>query len=97
MLSDVTLQIRLFAANEGGRQSDITGQFYACPILVDDEAFDCRMYLPEEGLKLGQTYIVPVKFLNPDLVLPKLIPGKEVGLWEGKQIGTGSVVSVTGQ
>lgn len=96
MHSDAFLLIRLFTTHEGGRQSDISGQVYACPILIDGEAFDCRMYLPEGGLKLGDTYEVPVKFMNPSMVLPKLVPGKEVGIWEGKPIGIGSVVSVPG-
>jgi len=33
-----------------------------------------------------------VKFLRPDLVLPKLSPGKQISLWEGKEIATGSVI-----
>lgn len=95
MRSDAILKVCFFTASEGGRQSDILGQVYACPVLVDAEAFDCRMFLPEGGLRLGDTYVVPVKFLSPDMVLPKLAPGKEVGLWEGKKIGIGSVVSIT--
>jgi hypothetical protein len=45
-----------------------------------------------QTLMLGETYELPIKFLNPDLALPKMSPGKLVKLWEGKDIATGKVM-----
>jgi hypothetical protein len=45
-------------------------------------------------LELGNTYELPIKFLNPSLALPKLSPGKAVKLWEGKDIAIGNVVAI---
>jgi hypothetical protein len=93
MKPDVIIEVRFKMASEGGRQGDILGgEFYGCPLFVEGEAFDCRLLLSGRTLQLGETYELPVKFLNPALVLPKLLPGKSVKLWEGKEIATGKVV-----
>jgi hypothetical protein len=65
---------------------------YGCPLFVNGEGFDCRLYLGGQTLQLGETYEVPIKFMNPDLILPKLAPGKPITLWEGKEIATGKIV-----
>lgn len=64
----------------------------ARPLFVEGEAFDCRLLLGGRILQLGQMYERPVKFLNPDLVLSKLSPGKPIKLWESKDIAKGKVV-----
>lgn len=90
---DAIIEVRFKTPDEGGRQGDVTGgEFYGCPLFVEGEAFDCRLLLSGRTLQLGETYELPVKFLNPGLVLPKLSPGKSVKLWEGKDIATGKVV-----
>ena len=68
------------------------GEFYGCPLFIEGEAFDCRLFLGGRTLQLGETYELPVKFLSPDLGLPKLSLGKSATLWEGKDIATGKVV-----
>jgi len=50
------------------------------------------LLLNDRTLQLGETYELPVKFLNPDVALRKLSAGKSVTLWEGKDIATGEVV-----
>lgn len=93
MRPDATIEVRFKTTAEGGRQSDLIGaEFYACPFFVEGEAFDCRLLLDGRSIQLGQTYELPVKFLNAGLVLPKLLPGKPVTLWEGKDIAAGKVV-----
>jgi len=94
MMSDVTIKIRFKTNAEGGRQAKVEIALipYGCLLVVDGEAFDCRVLQKERVLELGKTYELPVKFLRPDLVLPKLSPGKQISLWEGKEIATGSVI-----
>jgi hypothetical protein len=36
------------------------------------KAFDCRFLITDQRLELGGNYEVPIKFLSPELVLPKL-------------------------
>lgn len=93
MNTDAIIEIRFKTPAEGGRHGAINGIFYGCPLFIGGEAFDCRIFLNGKTLLLGETYKLPVKFLNRDLVLPKLSQGKPVILWEGKEIATGRIVS----
>jgi len=92
MQPDAIIEVRFKTTAEKGRQTAVTGEVYGCPLFVDGEAFDCRLCLDGRTLDLGKTYEIGVKFLNPQLALPRLLPGKTVSLWEGKEIATGKVV-----
>ena len=94
MKPDATINVRFFTSSEGGRISAVEGQYYACPLFVENEGFDCRLLLNGRRLELGKTYEVPVKFLYRELALPKLSAGKEVLLWEGRNVAKGVVVQV---
>ena len=90
--SPVNMKIRFKTSEEGGRKSSVHGEYYSCPIIIDGEAFDCRMMLNGRSFQLGEWYEVAAVFLNPHLVLPKLQVGKDVILWEGKEIGVGKIL-----
>ena len=97
MNPDAFITVRFKTTAEGGRQGAIViperpEYHYGCPLFVDGEAFDCRLLITGQTLQLGETYELPIKFLNPDLAVSKLSPGKLVTLWEGKDIATGKVV-----
>ena len=92
MKPDAIIEVRFKKTTEGGRESAIVGDVYGCPLFVEGEGFDCRLLLTGKELQLGETYEIPVKFMNPDMVLPKLSIGKTITLWEGKDIATGKVV-----
>jgi hypothetical protein len=63
---------------------------------LDGEYFDWRVYLEDEvKLEPGGTYQLQVRFLNPALVLPRLHPGKDVTLREGKLVAEGKVLQVS--
>jgi hypothetical protein len=94
MEPDAIIAVRFKTPEENGRRSPIDGDYYGCPFCVDGEYFDCRLLLAGQQLELGETYEVPVQFLRPDLVLPKLRKEKEFTLWEGKEVATGKVVRV---
>lgn len=93
MKADILIKVRFKTEIEGGRKGAITGSFYGCPLFVDGSGFDCRLFL-DSKIELGLTYEVPVKFMNPELVLPKLYPGKIFTLWEGKDVATGTVLKI---
>jgi hypothetical protein len=94
MKPDAIIKIRLKTTTEGGRQGAIkvAKHPYGCPLFVGGEAFDCRFLIEDQTLELVGTYEVPIKFLFPELVLPRLSVGMPVTLWEGKDIATGEVV-----
>jgi hypothetical protein len=72
----------------------IAQDLYRCTLLVTGEAFDCRLLVTSRILRPGETYELPVKFLSPHLVVPKLAVGTVVTLWEGKEIATGEVIEL---
>jgi hypothetical protein len=97
---DIFIQIRFKTPAEGGRQTAITipeqaNYHYGCLLFVDGEGFDCRFLVKGITLVLGQTYELPVKFLWPDLALPKMLQEKSVTLWEGVEIAVGRVLRIT--
>ena len=96
MLPDAIIEMRFFTPSEGGRTHPIEGQYYSCPMFLDDEAFDCRVMLNGMKLQLGETFKLGVIFLSPSLVVPRLRVGKRVVFWEGRTIGEGRVLEVRG-
>jgi hypothetical protein len=92
MKAEAVIEVRFKTTAEGGRRTDIVGYIYGCPLSVDGKKFDCRMVLDGKTLKLGETYELLVEFLWPDLALPELSPGKDISLWEGREIATGRVL-----
>ena len=74
MKPDAIIKVRFKTTAEGGRQGPIVigEKPYGCPLLVEGEAFDCRMLVNGQTLQLGNTYELPIKFVNLDLVLSSL-------------------------
>jgi hypothetical protein len=95
MKPDAIIEVRFKTADEGGRKTPLIGEFYSCPLFVDGEAFDCRIFLETRCVEPGERHRLPVKFLHRDLVIHKLSPGKPITLWEGKHIAIGKVVELT--
>lgn len=94
MEPDIYIKVKFRTTSEGGRKTPVSGDFYACPMIIDDKAYDCRLLIKDMTLELGQRYEVPVKFLNKDLIVPNLSVGKRVILWEGKEIADGQVTRI---
>lgn len=98
MHTDALAQVRFRKTLEGGRRLPVSRgvvNYYACAFVVDGEAFDCRIPLSREGFELGQTYQIPIAFLNLHLVAPKLIEGKAFTLREGKKdVADGKVIEL---
>ncbi len=100
MRADIYINVRFKTYAEGGRKTSLKRKFplgvdfYACPMIIDGTAYDCRLLIGDQELKLGKYYEVPVKFLNKDLVLPNLFVGKNIVLWEGKEVASGTVIKL---
>jgi hypothetical protein len=95
MEADAIVDVELLSTAEGGRSGPTPATFLCCPFGIDDEYFDGRLSLWETGgLSPGARARVPVVFLSPALVIPKIRPGQGFTLWEGKTIGSGTFVEV---
>jgi hypothetical protein len=90
---DAKFRMRLNLISEGGRASGIGPMVFHCMLHVGGAVHDCRLYPEGRKLELGLEYDVPVRFLAPPIVIPKLTVGKEIGFWEGgKEFAKGTVV-----
>ena len=94
MNPDALVEIRFRTPEEGGRKEPFLGGEYHCPLFVDGEAFDCRLYFGALKVTLGERYEVPIKFIAGTSALSKLTEGKKIVLWEGKEIADGKVVKL---
>jgi hypothetical protein len=94
MDTDAILRVRFKTTSEGGRQTDLDGDYYSCPLFVDGRGFECRIFIKGLAIRLGVWYELPVKFMNKDLVFPLLSKGKSVDLWEGKVVASGTIAEV---
>jgi hypothetical protein len=92
MEPDAIIAVRFKTPEENGRQTAVHGDSYSCPCIVDGEAFDCRLLLAGRFLELGKTYQAPMKFMNWQLVRPRLSEGKAFSLWEGEDVAAGKVL-----
>ncbi|QVL54712.1 MAG: hypothetical protein KFB95_05165 [Simkaniaceae bacterium] len=100
MKPDIYINVRFRTTSEWGRVSPLghkksrVADFYACPMIIDDKAYDCRLLIGDQKLIPGLHYKVPVVFVNRDLALPNLSVGKNITLWEGKEIADGQVTRI---
>lgn len=78
---------------QGPLRDDVVGHF-GCPMMLGQEAFDCRMTFPDAGgsVALGKTARALIQFLSPTLVLPRLSPGSTFELWEMGVVARGRVI-----
>jgi len=88
------IRIRFLSEAEGGRKSPITAKRFTCPMLVDNEYFDCSLILDGISFDIGQEYDVNVVFLSPDQIKKHIFPGKEVVFWDLREIANGTVLDV---
>jgi hypothetical protein len=94
MTPDAYIEVRFRTTEEGGRKSPVVGAFYACPMFIDGEGFDCRLFIKGLKLNLGSYYEVPLKFLNREMALSRLSVGKIVTLWEGRDVADGKITKI---
>lgn len=92
---DITAQIRLYSTSQGGRAGATPSDHLGCIFVYQEENFECRILLHEIGaVHTGCDALVPIKFLAPELVKPRLQAGDQFTLREIKTIGEGAVKTV---
>ena len=96
MKPDAIISVELLPTLSGGRNGATPAKQFGCVFEINGEYFDCRLDLSESGpLMPGCKATVPVAFLYPENVVPRLSEGTQFNLWEGKTIANGRVVSIS--
>ena len=89
---DIVATLELVSSKDGGRKAPIVATVFGCVFEHQGEANDCRLLLGERGdVWPGQKISVPILFLYPDLVRPRLKVGDSFRLMEGKIIARGTI------
>ncbi len=92
---DVKARVRFYDTKEGGRKGALPLVELRCPMMIDEELFDCLLVLPKsKQIVPGDTAIVSVEFLSPHIVIPMLYVGKKFNLWEGGLIAEGEITTI---
>lgn len=97
---DIDIKVRFRTSVEGGRKTSLKSKIaledacYACPLLVDKKAYDCRLLIGKNELERGKEYEVSLQFLDKESALPHMSVGKHITLWEGKEVADGQVIRI---
>ncbi len=92
---DAVAEIELFPSGSGGRKGKTADNFFSCVFKFGNFSFDCRIDTQFSGpLFPGHSYIVNVKFLDPDNALFILKVGIEFYVWEMGNIGKGKIMFI---
>ena len=91
---DIIATVFFYKTEDGGRQSPTPSNFFNCPLLINNNYYDCRLLLTNIGkIFPGDTVRVPIKF-----VLPKVIRELRIGdtfyIWELGIKGEGKVEEI---
>ncbi|MBC8000305.1 MAG: DUF4279 domain-containing protein [Leptolyngbya sp.] len=85
--SDATAEIYFLTAEEGGWNGPVFGKTFKIIMKIEDVFHDCCLYLLDAGhvIHPGDTLTIPVDFLFPEIVLPKIGIGSKFQLVVSKQ------------
>jgi hypothetical protein len=96
---DIIANICLVSKEEGSpRTLPISRAWFGlgCPIEYKGHKFDCKILLDENKIdfELGTCRRIPLKFLWPEGIVPRLKIGDSFLLWERGVIGQGTVTEI---
>jgi hypothetical protein len=94
MTANVRAKIHFYDPGLCRRKVPIPGPHFGCVVEIDKQSHDCRIFLEaRKPVELGETIVLPIQFLRPELVMPKFSIGKKFFLWElGAHIAEGEIV-----
>ena len=93
--ADVIATIYFLKTEEGGRAGPTPIKQFRCALKFEGELFDSMLFLDHVGrVAPGQTVQVPIIFLCPDLIKPRLKQGSIFMMWEIRDIARGTVDEV---
>jgi hypothetical protein len=92
--ADIVARVSLYPTSQGGRQGPTPADRFGCLVVPENSptSFDCRLLLSGSGaLHPGDSAVVPIKFLDADLVREVFKVGSRFLLRDGAVIGEGVV------
>lgn len=93
--AEIVADVEFLRTEDGGRSNPLRADIFGCPLEYRREYYDCRLDLTGLGpIGPGDRASVPIQFLRPELVVPRLNAGSRIALWEGRRIVRGTVVKV---
>jgi len=94
---DIVAELRLHPSEANGRLLSICAGEYRGVLGIDSEHFSARWVVPvgEELSPGGRAGTFGIQFLFPEVALPHFKVGAAFTVWEGREIGSGRVLSVT--
>lgn len=96
MLPDIIAKIGFYRTDQGGRKGPILGLHLNCVFELEDQSNDCRLLIYDgQPIKPGDTAVLPIQFLCPNLVLPKLSVGTKFFLWASGNFAQGEVLDIS--
>jgi len=94
---DIIADVTLLAAAKGGRASPTPPTYLGCPAKIGNEYFDCRIYLDGRAMAPGESrQKLKIYLLSPKFTKGLLKVGNTIALWEGKEIGSATIVGIPG-
>jgi hypothetical protein len=92
---DIIAELAFYPPEAGGRQSPIHLKLFGCIFVYEDENFDCFVLLAEgQQVSPGDKTVLPIKFLRPQLIKPRLRVGASFKLRELANIAEGAVLQI---
>jgi hypothetical protein len=96
LLPDIIARVTLYKKSVGGFRGSISPREIRLNFVFEDKFYDCSILLNQVGviLNLGETALVPIRFLAPWLIKQQIVPGSHFRIWRGGYIGKGEVTRV---
>ncbi|MBI5688533.1 MAG: hypothetical protein HZC55_00440 [Verrucomicrobia bacterium] len=89
---DIIATVHFAPTDKGGRESPIIQPVFGCIFEHGEQANDCRLLLEGKGdIWPGQKITIPMLFLCPDLVRPRIKVGDRFQLREARVIAHGVI------
>src|SRR5215212_4481936 len=94
---DIIAEVHFLPTESGGRKQPTPSDRFGCPFLFEGEYFDCVMFLDDVGsIAPDSTFTLPIWFLSPNMIKPRLNVGNTFDLWELHVIANGTVIEILG-
>lgn len=82
----------MYASDNNGRSGPTPQDKWGCLLGVDEQYFDCRVFLDGKPLVPGERRLVQVKLLDPGTSRGRFTPGQRFTVFDGRIVGEGKVI-----
>lgn len=93
--ADIVAKVSFLPTAEGGRESPTPAMRLGCIFGFEQGLYDCALMLQSlDPIFPGDTVLVPIVFLDPDAIKPKLAVGDGFVLRDYRIFARGTVESI---